>query len=257
MQKVTYAQIVVALRQVGLTSGDNLLVHSALQYLGYPEGGVGNYPDALEEILMGGTIAVPTFNFDFARGLAYDPWETPSQNMGAFSEYVRKRPGALRTTHPMQSLAVIGPYAADLANRNTLSAFDPGSAFERMLELDFKLLLLGADIQSASIVHYCEQRACVPYRYWKEFSGSVRVRETADDASKLWQTRTYRMFVRDLDLDPHLHLYPIQALLVERRQWSEEQLNYGSISACRISDFVLAADDLLAADPWALVKNRP
>jgi aminoglycoside 3-N-acetyltransferase len=217
---------------------------------------VGIYLEALDLVLGNATIAVPAFNFDFARGSAYDPWTTPSRNMGAFSEYIRLQPEARRTLHPMQSLAVIGPFAADLAGWDTPSAFDPGSAFERMLELDFKLLLLGADIHSVSIVHYCEQRACVPYRYWKDFTGSVRVTNDAGSPEPIWQTRTYRMFVRDLEINPRLDLSPIQARLVDRRQWSAVGLNYGSVCSCRLADFVAAADSLLAADPWALVENR-
>ena len=123
--------------------------------------------------------------------------------MGVFSEFIRQvLPGARRTPHPMQSLAVLGHYATDLTNRDTLSAFDPGSAFERMLELDFKLLLLGADARAVSMFHYCEQRAKVPYRYWKDFTGEVIT-------STGWQTRTYRMFVRDLEIKPQLTLDPV------------------------------------------------
>ncbi len=120
-----------------------------------------------------GTLVVPTFNFSFARGESYDPKVTPCEGMGAFSEYIRQHPKALRTPHPMQSLAIIGHSAEDLSGRDTASAFDPGSAFERMLELDFRLLLLGADIQAVSMVHYSEQRAAVPYRYWKDFTGKI------------------------------------------------------------------------------------
>ena len=157
-------------------------MHSAIQYLGrptstqdYPAGGVGLYLDAIRSVIgPKGTICVPTFNFGFANGEPYDPQNTPSKGMGAFSEYVRQQPGARRTTHPMQSIAILGDKADDLAGRDTASAFDPGSAFERMLELDFKLLLLGADISASSIYHISEQRNQVPYRYWKDFSGQVR-----------------------------------------------------------------------------------
>jgi aminoglycoside 3-N-acetyltransferase len=151
----------------------------------------------------------------------------------------------------MQSLAVIGAHAADLTCRNTPSAFDPGSAFERMLELDFKLLLLGADIQAVSIIHYSEQRSQVPYRYWKNFTGQVKNLETAD-----WDTLTYRIYVRDLEINPQLKLYSIQEILQARGQWAVQPLNYGYISTCRLRDFVDVADDLLAADPWVFVSNR-
>jgi aminoglycoside 3-N-acetyltransferase len=150
----------------------------------------------------------------------------------------------------MQSIAVLGCYAADLAERDTLSAFDPGSAFERMLELDFKLLLLGADSKATSMFHYCEQRLNVPYRYWKDFTGEVR---TPDG----WQTRTYRMFARDMDLNPQLTLDPVVADMQARGEWISAPLNYGQVTACRLVDFVTVADRFLAEDPWCLVLNRP
>jgi aminoglycoside N3'-acetyltransferase len=272
MLRVTLEQVVPVLRGLGLAQGDGALVHSALQYLGQPEGGVEMYLQAFDEVLgLGieptgyiplcrgevvprpypttplGTLAAPAFNFAFARGERYHPQETPSVGMGAFAECVRQHPQALRTPHPMQSLAVIGQYAAGLAGRDTASAFDPGSAFERMLELDFWLVLLGATVQAASIIHWSEQRFLVPYRYWKDFRGEVW-------NGSAWETRTYRMYARDLELDPQLDLTPVQACLEARGQWHSVKLNYGHISACRLQHFAQAADDLLAQDPWVLVQ---
>ncbi len=251
LSTLTRKELDAALASVGVAAGDGLLVHSALQFFGKPEGGLQMYLDALlTAIGPSGTLAVPTFPFTFNRGLDYNPATTPSKDMGVFSEFVRVQPGAQRTSHPMQSLAVIGAAAADLAARDTASAFDDGSAFDRMLELNFKLLLLGADIQAASIVHYSEQRAQVPYRYWKDFTG--RIKESGQ-----WQTRTYRMFVRDMDLDPQLRLAPIQKALEAKGQWHSSALHHGKIAACLLADFVAATDALLAADSWALVANKP
>lgn len=259
MREVTRDQLAASLAGLGIQSGDGLLVHSAIQFLGRPLGGVQTYYAAICAAIgidefrnphaSVGTLVVPAFNFGFARGEAFDPQSTPSQKMGVFSEYVRQLPGVLRTPHPLQSLAAVGRWACDLAGRDTLSAFDPGAAFERMLELDFKLLLLGADIQAVSMIHYSEQRASVPYRFWKEFLGQVRTAQG-------WETRTYRMFVRDLDIDAQLDLSPIQATLAARCQWAAAALNYGQLSVCRLVDFVAAADELLAEDPWALVGNK-
>ncbi len=257
MREVTLEQVQDALRRVGIEPGDGLLVHSAIQFFGRPQGGVGMYLHALSTALNlpgQGTLAVPAFNFRFAHGQAYNPTDTPSEGMGVFSEFVRQQPEALRTCHPMQSLAVIGAGAAELSQLDTSSAFDPGSAFERIVELDYKLLLLGADIQAASIVHYSEQRAAVPYRYWKLFQGEIVTSQT--DGIQRLELRTYRMFVRDLELDAHLDLHPIQHALQRRGQWSTTNLNYGTVAVCRLQDFVRTADALLAADPWALVENR-
>jgi len=248
---LTPEQLITALHSVGIQHGDGLLVHSALQVLGRPVGGLQMVLDViLETIGLEGTLAVPTFPFSFNRGIDFDPLTTPSMGMGAFSEFVRQQPNALRTTHPMQCIALIGKHAADLVQSDTLSAFDEGSAFDRMVKLGFKLLLLGADIQAASIVHYSEQSANVPYRYWKDFSGQVKIGDA-------WQPRTYKMFVRDLDLDPQLKLDPIQRDLESKDQWHTYPLNFGEVASCRLTDFVLAADSLLAADPWVLVSNKP
>lgn len=257
MREVTLAQVLEALERVGVQPGDGLLVHSAIQFFGRPHGGIGIYLSALRKALGlpgQGTLAVPAFNFGFARGQAYNPASTPSEGMGVFPEYIRQQPEAMRTSHPMQSLAILGVHAAELSRLDTASAFDPGSAFERLVELDFKLLLLGADIQAASIVHYSEQRAAVPYRYWKSFQGQIETSHT--DTTQGVEPQTYRMFVRDLDLDAHLDLHPIQHALQRRGQWSSTNLNYGTIAVCRLQDFVRTADALLAADPWALVGNR-
>jgi aminoglycoside 3-N-acetyltransferase len=251
MDDLSQAQLVGYLEELGLVAGDGLLVHSALQFLGRPQDGLSTYLNAIQQVIgPGGTITVPTFNFDFAIERRYDPWQTPSKDMGAFSEYIRQQPGALRTSHPMQSLAVLGYFAHDLANRDTPSAFDPGSAFARMVELDFKLLLLGADVSAVSIFHYSEQRFQVPYRYWKEFHGQVRTDQG-------WQDRTYRMYVRDRQINPVLTAGPVQELLEERGQWRSVSLNYGKIASCRLVDFAAAEDDFLSADPWSLVTNRP
>ena len=251
MDKVSLDQVVGVLKAQNIVAGDGLLIHSSIQFLGIPEGGPGMYLQAIQSVVGSqGTIVVPTFNFSFARGEDYDPDSVPSDGMGSFSEYVRQHPDSLRTTHPMQSLAVIGNHAQDLAERDTPSAFDDGSAFDRMLELGFKLLLLGADIQASSIAHYSEQRAQVPYRYWKDFSGRIRFGDN-------WETRTYRMYVRDMELDARLTGEPVQALLEQRGYWAQAALNYGHVSTCKLTDFITVMDEILMEDPWALVTNQP
>lgn len=251
MLEVTENLLQEALESIGIIGGDGLLVHSAVQYLGKPEGGVGVYLDGIQAVIgPDGTVVVPTFNFDFPINQEFDPVETPSKGMGAFSEYIRKLPGSRRSLHPMQSVACYGYSAEDLASRDTTSAFDPGSVYDRMLELDFKLLLLGADVQSVSMLHYSEQRARVPYRYWKEFTGQVL-------APQGWEIRTYLMFVRDLDIDPKISLIPVKENLIRQGLWQSVQLNYGHLASCRLRDFVSVVDDFLTRDPWSLVTNRP
>jgi aminoglycoside 3-N-acetyltransferase len=255
MLKVNREQVISALETIGLKKGDGVMVHSALQFLGIPEGGMGLYYEALCTVLdIGsgtGTLVVPAFNFGFASGQVFDQASTPAEEMGVFPEYVRQQPGVLRSPHPMQSVAAVGNFAADLTGRDTSSAFDPGSAFDRMLALDFKLLLLGADVRFTSMIHYAEQKMKVPYRYWKDFTGEVRL--TGLPA----QIRTYRMFARDLTIDPEVSSAPVRQVLEERALWKSVQLNYGKLALCRFRDFVSVAEELISKDPWALVQNHP
>jgi aminoglycoside 3-N-acetyltransferase len=254
MQEVSRQQVIDCLKALGITSGDGLLVHSALQFLGRPIEGVSMYLDALDEILglsdSAGRLAVPTFNFSFARGEDYDPAAAPSVGMGAFSEMVRQDPRAHRTTHPMQSFALIGELAEEMAAMDTPSAFDDGSAVDKMLAQDDKLLLLGANIQAVSALHYSEQRVGVPYRYWKEFEGKVL--RTGE-----WQAVSYRMYVRDMEIDARLEIFEIESVLKQRGLWQKLPLNYGKIATCRLRDFVSATTELLSADPWCFVTNKP
>ncbi|MGW8252083.1 MAG: hypothetical protein ACWGO1_15690, partial [Anaerolineales bacterium] len=90
----------------------------------------------------------------------------------------------------------------------------------------------------------------VPYRYWKDFTGPVK---TAGG----WQERTYRMFVRDLSIDPKIELYPVQEVLQQRGLWVSHKLNYGDVAVCQLRDFVTVVDEFLRRDPWSLVTNHP
>lgn len=261
MKALSRRSLLEALQSIHLQRGDGVMVHSALHFLGKPEGGVEMVLQALADTLgvnlldstseaSDGTLAVPTFNFAFARGEPFDRQSTPSVGMGALSELVRRHPLAQRTPHPLQSVAAIGRYAQDLASRHTSGAFDAASAFERMVELDFKILLLGADVQAISLLHYAEQRVGVPYRSWKEFRGKVRIGEE-------WEERVYRMYVRDLDLDPRIDLHPVQQRLAQRGEWQSRPLNYGFVSVCRMRDFVAGVEEFLRQNPWGLVTNPP
>lgn len=256
MREVSREQVVDCLQQVGVSHGDGLLVHSALQFLGQPEGGTRMYLDVLgaaiglDMVEPAGTLAVPAFNFSFALGEDFDPELSPAVGMGTFSEFIRQQPNTLRTTHPLQSFALIGSQAEVLSVLDTPSAFDDGSAVDEMVKQDFKLLLLGANIQAVALLHYVEQRVGVPYRFWKTFKGRVK-------RNGKWQDAEYKMYVRDMVIDARLEIFEIEKVMKERGLWHETVLNYGKVSACRMSDFAAVTSELLSADPWRWVTNPP
>lgn len=254
MKRYTLDDLDDALDAVGVAAGDVVMIHSSLLALGRLDGRPAD--DAVPAIAgrlidhLGprGTLVVPTFTFSFCKGLPFDCQGTPAEIMGQLSEYVRMLPGARRSPHPMQSVAALGPLAADICRNDTPSAFDPGGAFARLTERGAKLLMLGTSMEAASFVHLAEQWAGVPYRFWKDFSG-----EYVDGGVS--RSRTYRMYVRDLTANTEITVAPIASALTARGQLFEARLGAGWLTSCRFPDFLAAALDLLRPDPTCLVKT--
>lgn len=97
---VTEADIVADLRRLGLAAGDVVLIHSSLRSFGHVRGGADAVIDALLRCVGGGgTVVVPTLSFR-----SDDP----------VTEVFRRRPGAVRSLHPVSSVAAIGPAPAYL-----------------------------------------------------------------------------------------------------------------------------------------------
>ncbi len=249
-------QFLAALGKIGIRSADVLLVHSALFALG-PLRGVAPRatPSVLYQLLRqcigsNGTVVVPTFNFDFCDGATFDRQHTASKGMGVFAEAVRMLPEAQRSRHPMQSVAAVGPMATQLAEADTPSAFALGGPFDILLQADAKLLLLGASMNASSLIHYVEERAEVPYRYWKTFTGPV-----IDNGKR--STLSYRMYVRDLDLDPRLSAPKLTEALVAARKLRRQPLGNGWLQACSCRDFVDTALHHIGQDPYWLLETPP
>ena len=91
---LTAADIVSAVRSLGVQSGDLMIVHSSFKSLGPVEGGPATVARALvETVSPGGSAFVPTFNYG---NDPYDPATAPSY-AGVITEIFRKLPGAVRS----------------------------------------------------------------------------------------------------------------------------------------------------------------
>jgi aminoglycoside N3'-acetyltransferase len=202
------------LRALGVRRGQDLLVHSSLHTIGPVEGGAGTVLGALREAAgPAATIVVPTHTagnsgsstiFRAATGglsragldrylagmLGFDPATTPSNGMGAFAEYVRTRPGSVRSNHPQTSFAALGPGAADCTRDHLLHChLGESSPLGWLYRNDAAVLLLGVGYQACSAFHLAE--------YWLPGERPERVYHcfTVDDGERLEQE------LWDVDLD--------------------------------------------------------
>jgi len=209
---LTFEQLVEGFQRLGVEQGDTLLVHSSYKSLGEVDGGPATVIRALEATLGTdgeGTLIMPTFNFDFNKGEAWDVRTTPSR-MGFLTELVRTNPRAKRVFHPFYSFAILGKHAEMLGSLRYKSAYERNSVFGKLRDLDGKIMVIGLSYNnSMTFFHHIEQMEGVDYRFLKQFTGEVT------DENGNTYTDTFEMLVRDIDKGVMTMVDPMGALMEE------------------------------------------
>ncbi len=151
-----------------------VVVHSSLLKFGLLEGGAAAVVDVLRDVLgPEATLVMPTFTFAFTESRVWHAAESVSET-GALTEYYRKLPETRRSIHPFHSVCASGPLADDIVSGLCPTSFGPGSAYDKMYDLDAINLFVGTEfIGGATFLHMGEERANVPYRSMKAFPGDV------------------------------------------------------------------------------------
>ena len=207
---LTLEGLVEGFQELGVEQGDTLLVHSSFKSFGPVDGGPRTVIRALEAALgteKGGTLIMPTFNFDFNKGAPWDVHKTPSK-MGVLTELVRTNPRAKRVFHPFYSFAVLGKHAEMLGSLRYKSAYERDSVFGKLRDLDGKIMVIGLSYtNSMTFFHHVEQMEGVDYRFLKQFTGEVT------DENGNTYTDTFEMLVRDIDKGVITEVDPMGALM--------------------------------------------
>ena len=183
---VTQASLAADLRRLGLPAGGVVLAHTRLSALGWVCGGPQAVVGALLDALgPEGTLVVPTHTGGNsepsqwqappvpeswwpvirAEMPAFDPAVSPARGIGVVVEVARTWRGALRSAHPIDSFAAIGPRAAEITDGHALdSGLGERSPLARVHDLDGHVLLLGAGHGSNTSMHLAEHRVPSPRR---------------------------------------------------------------------------------------------
>lgn len=170
------------LRGLGVAPGDTLMVHASVRSVGPVTGGADQIHLALKDaVTSAGTLMMyascPEFYDEVGRGHlspelerelleklpAFDPLTARSQrDNGALVELLRTYPGSAVNPH-VARFVVWGARAAHLISGQPWNyPFGPGSALERLVELDGRILLLGCDHDTVTLLHYAEHIADIP-----------------------------------------------------------------------------------------------
>jgi aminoglycoside 3-N-acetyltransferase len=181
MSFVTRRQLAAELGALGLGADDTVMVHAGLRSIGPMLGGPDSLIDAiLDATAPGGTLLVYT---DWNEGLheladadghvpaeirdhvrPFDPLSSRAiRDNGAFPELVRTRPGARRSGNPGASCAAIGARAEWLTSGHALDyGYGGQSPFAKLVEVRGKVLMIGAPLDTMTILHHAEHKASIP-----------------------------------------------------------------------------------------------
>ena len=253
MRSYSYSELVEALHATGVKDGQCVLVHSSLLHMGRMENVKSSelaamHYSALRKVLgTEGTVIVPTFNFGFCDGEAFDPKSTPSVGMGIFSEYVRNLTGSVRSTHPMQSVAAVGPQANFICDGDSETAFGPFGPFSKLLDLNARGLLLGTTMKFFSLIHLVEEQQKVPYRFTKKFTAPYGPNK---------ELKSYAMYARDLDIDPRVNFLKVESLMRKKKLIKEVRVGMGKVLSFDVDHAYSVTLVKLKNDPYWLVDNE-
>lgn len=185
-----------AFKEIGIESGDTVLVHSSLSKIGYIENGAKDVVEALlESVAKSGNILMPNspnaqYQLDYIQQLDYfDAANSPSK-LGAISEYFRKLPNAIRSVHPTEPVSCIGPDAAYFVGTHfgNLTPYNENSPFFKVAEKGGKILYLGVTFDNAGTSLHCIEDAVdnfkFPVYYPTEFIAKVKLADGTLDQMK-------------------------------------------------------------------------
>ena len=190
------SDLTTALRQCGVGQGDTVFLHVNLAALGtLDNAGAGDFEHAAilgalrAAVGPSGTLLLPTYTFSFCQQQDFDPATTvtpggPWSPSAGFLEYFREQPEVIRSADPIHSVAGQGPAAAGLLLGTSASCFGPGSVFDRVVQANTIICMVGLGLDEATVRHYTEERVGVPFRYRKLFTG--RIKDGADYRPQGW-----------------------------------------------------------------------
>lgn len=246
---LTFHDLVSNFQDIGLQAGDTLLVHSSYKSFGGVESGPQTVIDSLLAVLGNeGTLIMPTFNFDFCKGLPWDVRKTPS-HMGAITNMVREYPDAKRVFHPIYSFSILGKHAVYLTKERYKSSFGVNSVFGKLRLLDGKIIIIGLSYtNSMTFFHHVEELEGVDYRYMKEFTGLV----TDQDGNT--NEDTFTMLVRDLDMGVITEVDPMGVRMEKAGIVNVRQIGESTVKLMKANDVYTFTAREMKRDPMLLYQ---
>jgi len=172
---MTCSRLTEDLRQLGLQAGGITMVHTRMSAIGWVVGSSETVVRALLEALgpAGTLVAYASWEEHVYHATewpqaqreayleeppAFDPATGESARAhGRIPERVRTWPGAKRSAHPEASVVAVGVRANWVTDKHPQEdAYGPNSPFARLVEARGQVLLLGAPLETTTLLHHAE-----------------------------------------------------------------------------------------------------
>ena len=150
------------LRNLGVRAGDLVMVHASLRAVGPVDGGADGVIDAILAAVGPHGTMLMTMGADDAE--PFDAQATPvDPDVGTLAEVFRQRPETVVSDHPEGRMGAAGRLAETLtADVPWDDYYGPGSPLERFVDHLGRVLRLGADLDTVTLLHYAEYLVDLP-----------------------------------------------------------------------------------------------
>jgi aminoglycoside 3-N-acetyltransferase len=156
-------ELETALRALGVTDGDTVMLHSSFASSGF-RGSPKDLADVfLKTIGPNGTLLMVSLPYSSStyeylqKKKSFDVRKTPS-HMGMISESFRRREGVMRSFHPTHPVLAFGQKAEWILADHDKCLFPcgPGSPFEKFSQLGGKIVFFNVPFTTMTFFHYLE-----------------------------------------------------------------------------------------------------
>jgi aminoglycoside 3-N-acetyltransferase len=167
----TRSSLCADLTRIGINRGDVVMVHAGVRSIGAVTGGANVIVQALlDAVGSDGTLAayldfepfyseddeveVPVFDKRIARA---------ARDHGVLHEIIRTWPGTCRSNHPDAGVVAIGALAHWIvADHPFQYGYGEGSPLDKIVQARGRVLMLGAPLDTITLLHYAEHKAQIP-----------------------------------------------------------------------------------------------
>lgn len=159
----TVESLVEDLRTLGLRGGDVVMVHASLRRVGPVVGGAAGLIAALDRALGERGTSMMVLGSD-ERVSPFHPLTSPaSPDVGTLAEVFRTSARTLVSDNPEGRFAARGARAAELLSDQPWDDyFGPGSPLEKLAAWGGRVLRLGADDDTVTLMHHAEYLVSLP-----------------------------------------------------------------------------------------------